>query len=336
MSVLDQLLSIQTSDIIRFIDLLGVATNALLGGAMARVARLDAVGFIVLAILSGMGGGIIRDMMLQRGTVAALTDEWYLIIALAAAGVAWLIKTEGPVWDKLFPYLDALALGTWSATGALKALSFGLDWIPAVLLGTITAVGGGFMRDVVLRRVPTVLGGNTLYATAGAFGAGVMVVMYELGYWTIGPVIAMLAASGLCLVARWRNWMVPVAYDWGGLRYETERYAQAIARRGRRLREAANRVHARSSRAVPGLDADAERDAASEHSHRSRGKRRIRLGGTNPVTGSMSRSSPGAAARATGPHRVVPPRDPATTGSLPRIMRDARKNPAPKEPPAAG
>ena len=328
MNVLNDLLAIQTSDIIRFIDLLGVFSNALLGGAMARAARLDAVGFVVLAILSGMGGGIIRDMMLQRGTVVALTDEWYLIIAFVAAGIAYLIKTDGPMWDKLFPWVDALALGTWSATGALKALTFGLDWVPAVLLGTITATGGGFLRDIVLRRIPTVLGGNTLYATAGAFGASVMVVMYELGYWTLGSVVAMLAASGLCLVARRRNWMIPLAYDWGGLRYETERYTQAIIRRGRRLRDAATKV---TSSALPTLPDGPAGDEGSEHSHRARGNRRIRLAGSDPVTRS-NRTSP-AGTRATGQHRVVPTRDPTTTtGSLPRIMRDARRTP-PQEPP---
>src|SRR5690348_11388374 len=124
----------------------------MLGGVIARAARLDAVGFATLAILSGLGGGIIRDVLLQHGTPVALTDYTYVSTALAGTAVVYLVKVEGPVWDRSWPLVDALALGCWAAAGAQKTLAFGLGWLPAVLLGAVTAVGGGFARDVVLRR----------------------------------------------------------------------------------------------------------------------------------------------------------------------------------------
>ena len=168
------------TDAFRWLDLTGVLANAVLGGVIARSARLDVVGFATLAILSGLGGGIIRDTLLQHGTPIALTDYAYVLTALAGAAIAFLVKVEGRVWDRAWPLVDALALGCWAAAGAQKTLAFGLGWLPAVLLGTITAVGGGFVRDIVLRRVPGILGGNTLYATCALAASAVMVGLYRI------------------------------------------------------------------------------------------------------------------------------------------------------------
>ena len=77
----------------------------------------------------------------------------------------------------MFPFVDALALGCWAAAGAQKTLLSGLGWLPAVLLGTVTAVGGGAIRDIALSRVPAIFGGNTLYATCALIASGVMVAM---------------------------------------------------------------------------------------------------------------------------------------------------------------
>jgi uncharacterized membrane protein YeiH len=202
------------TEMFRFIDLLGVLANAILGGVMARAERLDPVGFGVLAILSGLGGGLIRDTLLQRGTPAALVDPAYILTALAGAAIAFVVRIEGRAWDRSFPFVDALALGCWAAVGAQKTLALGLGWLPAVLLGTITAVGGGMVRDVVLRRIPSIFGGNTLYATSALLASGVMVVLYRLGYSTVGLVAATLTGAGLTLLARWRGWQLPEAYVW--------------------------------------------------------------------------------------------------------------------------
>ncbi len=199
---------------IRVIDLIGVFANAVLGGVMARAERLDPVGFGVLAILSGLGGGLIRDTLLQRGTPVALVDISYVLTALAAAALAFVLHVEGRLWDRVFPFVDALAIGCWAAVGAQKTLALGLGWLPAVLLGTITAVGGGMVRDVVLRRIPAVFGGTTLYATSALVASGVMVVLYRLGHPTVGLVVTTLTGAGLTLLARWRGWQLPEAYVW--------------------------------------------------------------------------------------------------------------------------
>src|SRR6476620_12302135 len=119
----------------------GGVRQCLAGGAVARSHGLDPVGFAAMAIVSGLGGGLIRDTLLQRGTPVALTDYAYLTTALIGAGIAFAVRFEGRVWDRLFPFVDALALGCWAAAGAQKTLTVGLGWLPAVLLGTMTAVG---------------------------------------------------------------------------------------------------------------------------------------------------------------------------------------------------
>lgn len=202
------------TDLFRGIDLTGVFANALLGGAIARAERLDPVGFATLAILSGLGGGVIRDTLLQQGTPVALTEYAYILTALAGAAVAFLIHVEGRLWDRGFPIVDALALGCWAATGAQKTLSLGLGWLPAVLLGTITAVGGGMVRDIVLRRIPGIFGGNTLYATSALVASGVMVALYHTGHTSAGLVAATATGAGLCLLARWRGWQLPEGSVW--------------------------------------------------------------------------------------------------------------------------
>jgi uncharacterized membrane protein YeiH len=198
----------------RVIDLTGVFANAVLGGVMARAERLDPVGFGVLAILSGLGGGLLRDTLLQEGTPVALLDPSYILTALAGAALAFVLHVEGLAWDRVFPFVDALALGCWAAVGAQKTLASGLGWLPAVLLGTITAVGGGMVRDVVLRRIPLIFGGTTLYATCALAASAVMVMLYRLGHPTVGMVVATLTGGGLTLLARWRGWHLPEAYVW--------------------------------------------------------------------------------------------------------------------------
>lgn len=198
----------------RVIDLTGVLANAVIGGAMARTERLDPVGFGVLAILSGLGGGLLRDTLLQQGTPVALVDPAYVLTALAGAAIAFVVHIEGAVWDRVWPFIDAIALGCWAAVGAQKALAGGLGWLAAVLLGTITAVGGGMIRDVVIRRIPSIFGGTTLYATSAALASGVMVAFYRADHPTIGLVTATLTGAVLTLIARWRNWQLPEAYVW--------------------------------------------------------------------------------------------------------------------------
>ena len=202
------------TEALRVVDLIGVLANAVLGGVLARTRGFDPVGFAALAVVSGLGGGVLRDVLLQRGTPVALTDYAYVITALAGATIAFLLPVEGRLWDRGFPFVDALALGCWAAAGSQKTLELGLGWLPAVLLGTITAVGGGVIRDVLLRRVPTVFGGNTLYATSAVVASVVMVICWRTGHPSLGLVATTVVGAGLTLLSQYRGWQLPPAYEW--------------------------------------------------------------------------------------------------------------------------
>jgi len=219
------------------LELTGVLTSAVLGGVIARRERLDPIGFATLAILSGLGGGLIRDTLLQHGPPIALTDYRYLVTALAGAVIAYVVRIEGRWWNRLWPVVDALALGAWAAAGAQRTLSFGLGWLSAILLGTITAVGGGMVRDLVLRRIPGILGGNTLYATSAVVASAVLVVADLNGHPTVGLILATVVGAGLVLAARRRGWMLPEADAWSAARVVPARYR----RRLRSKRHAADR-----------------------------------------------------------------------------------------------
>jgi len=206
-----------SSELVRVLDLLGVAANVLLAGMLAREKRFDLVGFLVLGIAAGLGGGMLRDTLLQRGTPIALTDLSYLGVAVATAVVAYLVNIDGRWWHRGARVIDAIALGTWGAVGAQKAIGLGLHWLPAIMLGTITAVGGGMVRDLLLLRTPIVFGGNTLYATCASAAAAVVV----LADWATGgdykgltTLAAAMVGAAMCLVSYRLGWRLPAAREW--------------------------------------------------------------------------------------------------------------------------
>lgn len=167
---------------VRVLDLTGVLANAILGGIAARSAGLDIIGFIVLALLSGLGGGMIRDALLQSGTVAALADPLYLVLAPVGAGIAFVIAFRGRIAQ------------------AQKTLDLGL---------VLTAVGGGTVRDALLRKVPSIFGGNTLYATSAVLASVLTVLFYQVGNTSLGSIVAIGAAAALSLLARRYHRMLP-------------------------------------------------------------------------------------------------------------------------------
>jgi uncharacterized membrane protein YeiH len=207
---------VPTHQLILVLDLLGVFANGLLGGAVARSKDLDMFGFAAVGLCSGLGGGIIRDVLLGHGPPAALTNPAYIPTALAGACVAFVVQVEHRTWDRAFIGVDAVALSMWATAGALKALGDGLGWLPAVLLGTITAIGGAITRDLLLQRVPAVFAQGTLYATVAILVAAIQVIFartHGLSSGT-GTTIAIVVGVTLRLVAYWRGWQLPRGLDW--------------------------------------------------------------------------------------------------------------------------
>ncbi|MFI6521045.1 trimeric intracellular cation channel family protein [Spirillospora sp. NPDC050679] len=197
------------------LDLAGVLANAILGGAIARRRELDLFGFLVIGGISGLGGGVLRDTLLQQGPPVALMDPFYIPTALAGACLAFVLNLHHRAWNRVFDVLDAAALSLWAAAGAQMTLSAGLGSGPAILLGTLTAVGGGAIRDLLLQRVPAILGGNALYASIAVLVASLQVLCSALGApLVVGTAVGIMGGSVLRLIAAWRGWSLPNGLDW--------------------------------------------------------------------------------------------------------------------------
>ena len=188
------------------LDLLGTFAFALNGALTAlRVAQLDIVGVVTLGMITALGGGIIRDVLLDSLPPATFSDWRYLTVAAGGGLIAFV---SGRYLDRLntpINVLDAVGLSLFAVTGATKALGSGLGPAQAVILGTITAVGGGTVRDVMVGQIPTVLRSG-LYAIPALTGATAIVLVTLLDLH--GPVPA-IGAAALCFGIR----MIGVHYD---------------------------------------------------------------------------------------------------------------------------
>jgi uncharacterized membrane protein YeiH len=181
-----------------WLNLAGTFVFGLSGGVAAVRAKLDLFGIVVLALVVALAGGIVRDLLI--GVPPATFRDWRYLAAAAAAGV-WCIFRYPALErrDRGVQFFDALGLAVFCVTGASKALAFGLGPVQAALLGAITGIGGGILRDVLLNQTPTVLR-QDLYAIPALLGAGVVAAAHELGstsgVWTI-------VGALLCFGTRW-------------------------------------------------------------------------------------------------------------------------------------
>jgi len=167
------------------IDFLAVFAGAL-GGALAAVRdvryKYDLVGVTGLAMVSALGGGITRDLILQHGPPLAFADARYLAVALAGAIAGMVFASRaGRNTERAIVLVDAAALGLFAVAGSTRALDAGLGRLSAFLLGGITAVGGGVIRDVLSGRTPRIFERGEIYAIAAGFGAAAFLVCDRLG-----------------------------------------------------------------------------------------------------------------------------------------------------------
>jgi uncharacterized membrane protein YeiH len=201
------------------IDFSGVFVGAL-GGALAAVRdtryKYDLVGVTGLAVASALGGGITRDLILQKGPPLAFANPRYLLIALAGAAIGMAFAQRiGRNTERAILFIDAAALGLFAVAGSTRAIDAGLTRLPALLLGVTTAVGGGCIRDVLSGRTPKIFERGELYAIAAAFGAAMFLLCDALKLSReIATAVGSLCGFGLRLLA-WRyHWETrPVRAD---------------------------------------------------------------------------------------------------------------------------
>jgi uncharacterized membrane protein YeiH len=194
------------SPLLLVLDLAGTFAFALNGALTAlRLARLDIVGVVTLGMMTALGGGIIRDVLLDSLPPATFSDWRYLAVAAGGGLITFVFGRHLERLNTPITLLDAAGLSLFAVTGASKAIELGLGPAQAVILGTITGVGGGTLRDVLIRRVPSVLRSG-LYAIPALVGATIVVVVSLLG--ASGPPTA-IGAAAVCFGIR----MLGVRFD---------------------------------------------------------------------------------------------------------------------------
>jgi uncharacterized membrane protein YeiH len=193
------------------LDLGGTFVFAISGGMAAVKHRLDIFGVLVLSFAAGNAGGITRDLLIGAVPPAAIADWKYLGVSVLAGLITffWYPITDRHRNNVL--WFDAVGLAFFAVSGAEKALVYGLNPVMAALLGMLTGIGGGMLRDLLVREIPTVLRAD-LYALAALAGAAVVVIGHVLH---VPPIAITIVGGVLCFVLRFMaihcGWHLPTA-----------------------------------------------------------------------------------------------------------------------------
>jgi uncharacterized membrane protein YeiH len=201
-------------DILYWTGMAAVAVSAVTGVLEAGRKPFDLFGMIVVALAAALGGGTIRDVLLDR-TAFWLTDPSYLVAALAAGVATFIVVRHVRLPPDLFLVPDAIGLALFTVIGTDIALAFAVPWFPATLLGVVTGVFGGVLRDMLCNEVPLVFAG-LLYGTAAWLGAIGYVGLLEAG---VGAPAASFTAMAAIFAVR----MAAVRWRIGLPRFEARR-----------------------------------------------------------------------------------------------------------------
>ena len=193
------------------LNLLGTFAFGLSGGTVAVRKRMDLFGVLVLAVATGLGGGVMRDLLLGHVPPATLTD-WRYLASAGAAGLIVFAEYDRIVHlSRFITGFDAAGLALFTVTGTTIALSAGLGPAPAALLGMLTGVGGGALRDILAAEIPLVLK-SEIYAVASLVGATIIIAASQFrALGTLEEVVAAAATFVLRMVSVRRGWKIPVA-----------------------------------------------------------------------------------------------------------------------------
>ncbi|MFC7689161.1 trimeric intracellular cation channel family protein [Paeniroseomonas aquatica] len=195
--------------LLRWLDLAGIAVFAASGALVASRKQMDAVGFILVAAVTGFGGGTLRDLLLGRLPVVWLRDPALLAVASSVALLVFFTAHRIENRFRALLWADALGLSLFAVLGAETALIAGANPWAAVLLGVVTASFGGALRDVVCNEIPLLLR-KEIYALAALAGAAVFVGLRLHGVWRDPALLGGMAVCfGIRAAAIARGWSLP-------------------------------------------------------------------------------------------------------------------------------
>jgi len=197
--------------VLYFLDLLGTAAFAASGALAGVQRRMDLLGVVVLALVTAVGGGTVRDVLLGSVPPFCFKDENYLYLSIVIALLVFYFNHSLDFLKRPLLYFDALGLGTFLVIGTGKALAYDAGFLVAVMMGVTTATAGGVIRDVLSDQVPFILQ-KEIYATACIFGGILYYILYRLGMnESLVAVIAALVVVIIRVVAIHRHWSLPIA-----------------------------------------------------------------------------------------------------------------------------
>lgn len=195
-----------------WLDLTAVAIGAIQGAMFAarmKDRRIDLLGVALIGVVVGLGGGLLRDLLINQ-LPAAMASNWYLPVATASALIGMALVR---VFDKLNPLiigLDAVTIGLFGAIGVTKALAYGVPEVPAAFVGVLSAVGGSILRDMMLNLPIALMHVGSLYAVAAGVGCTLLVILASMNVQiTIAGIICVVVTTIIRLLAVRFGWSLP-------------------------------------------------------------------------------------------------------------------------------
>jgi uncharacterized membrane protein YeiH len=193
-------------NILYILDLIGTAAFAASGAWVGVRKQMDLFGVLVLGVVTAVGGGTLRDLLLGDIPPFSLKDENYIYVSIAIALIVFVNRNRFKKLEKPLLYFDAIGLGTFVVIGTTKALDFQMGWLGATLMGVMTGTAGGVIRDILANQVPLILR-REIYASACVAGGVLLVALEHFG--TIRSTAALLAAAAVIIIR-----LLAIHYDW--------------------------------------------------------------------------------------------------------------------------
>jgi uncharacterized membrane protein YeiH len=192
------------------LDLVGIAVFGVSGALTGVGKSLDLFGVLFLSVTTALGGGFLRDALIGATPAAALTDGRYLLVPVVVGLIVFYVHPKMARLSRVFLLVDAAGLGLFAVAGTRKALDVGVPAVGACGIGLLTAIGGGLIRDVLVREIPTVLH-REIYATAALLATIVVVVGDKADFNNVATAaVAILSAFLLRVISRWKQWSAPL------------------------------------------------------------------------------------------------------------------------------
>lgn len=196
------------------LDLMGIFVFATAGALLAVRKNFDVFGIVVLALVTALGGGLFRDIVIGATPAAAFSDLGFFVTPLVAAALVFFLHPEVQRINRAINVFDAAGLGLFCVTGTTKAYEYGLGLTASAALGLATAVGGGVLRDVLVNEVPSLLRDREMYAVPAVIGASMVALFISfenLNAITTG--LAIVTTFVLRLLAIRYHWRAPLAWN---------------------------------------------------------------------------------------------------------------------------